>query len=452
MHRQGSAVVIGAIALACLVAQSPAQQVDAVQLVAFSDDAYYYQGDEFLVSGPPPTTGDSSDSADPTCGAADPCADCGDGCDCGSGCGGGIVGAIEGISLASLLGLSADSPLVIGGWSQWGYHNDNDGVFNTHPDLFQAQQQALYAGWTADGSDGLGLGGRVDVMYGTDASNTQSFGNPPASFDYQHGWDHGIYGWAIPQAYVEAAVGDFSVKVGHFYTLMGYQVVPATGNFFYSIPYTFNFNEAFTHTGALSTWAVSDSLTLYNGWTLGWDTGFDQLNQGNNYLGGFAYTLTEGATFTYIVTYGNLGWRDGGDDNSYAHSCVLVADLTDSIQYVGQSDLLDTSNPGVSEADSFGINQYLYYTMNDVVKLGGRVEWWKADGISLYEMAYGVNIKPLSNLTFRPEMRYNWCPSDVAPTNFLPVVSQPIYSTGNETAFSDYKNNWIFAMDAVFTF
>ncbi len=398
----------------------------------------------------------ASDCCEPACGAADACGkdaccgtDCGDGCDCGSGCGGcPIVGAVEGFSLAGLLGLAADSPLVIGGWSQWGYHNDNDGVFNTYPDHFQAQQQWLYAGWTADGSDGIGLGGRVDVLYGTDASNTQAFGNPPGSFDFLNGWDHGVYGWAMPQAYGEIAMGDFSVKIGHFWTLLGYQVVPATGNFFYSIPYTFNFNEAFTHTGALSTYKASDNLTLYNGWTLGWDTGFDQLNQGSCYLGGFSYAMGDSTTFTYIVTYGNLGWRDGGDDNSYVHSCVLIADLTDNIQYVGQSDMMNISNPGVIEADAVGLNQYLYYTVNDVVKAGGRMEWWKADGISLYEMAYGLNIKPLGNLLFRPEIRYNWCPSDVPPTNFLPVAS----TTGNSTAFSDYKNNWIFGTDMIFTF
>ena len=41
-----------------------------------------------------------------------------------------------------------------------------------------------------------------------------------------------------------------------------------------------------------------DAVTLYGGWTLGWDTGFDQLNSGNNFLGGFAYALSDNITFT----------------------------------------------------------------------------------------------------------------------------------------------------------
>ncbi len=400
----------------------------------------------------------ASDCCAPNCG--DP-ASCGDGVGCGDKCAEPsalaaccpIAGAAEGFSLANAIGLSAKSPWIIGGWSQWGWHDRNDGVFNTYPNRFQAQQQWLYAGRKADGSNGLGFGGRVDLVYGTDASNTQSFGNPPGSFDYQNGWDHGVYGWALPQAYVEAAVGDFSVKVGHFWTLLGYQVVPATGNFFYSIPYTFNFNEAFTHTGALTTYKASDRLTLYNGWTLGWDTGFDQVNQGNSYLGGFAYTISDDVTFTYIVTYGNLGWRDGGDSNSYVHSCVLVANITDKFQYVGQSDTMRTSNPGVSQLDTIGINQYLYYTFTPVLKAGARIEWWKANGQSIYEMAYGLNIRPINNMVFRPEIRYNWAPSGVGQmSEFLPVTSPPIYSVGNETTAGDYINNTIVGMDMVYTF
>jgi hypothetical protein len=380
---------------------------------------------------------------------------CGDACAAPSAlaCACPAAGALEGFSLANAIGLGANSPWIIGGWSQWGYHNRNDGVFNTHPHHFDAQQQWLYLGRNANGANGLDIGGRVDLLYGTDASNTQSFGNPPGTFDYQNGWDHGVYGWALPQAYLEAAYGDLSVKVGHFWTLLGYQVVPATGNFFYSIPYTFNFGEAFTHTGALSTYKASDRLTLYNGWTLGWDTGYDQLNSGNSYLGGFAYTLTDDVTFTYIVTYGNLGWRDAGSKNSYVHSCVLVANLTDNLQYVGQSDMMRTDNPGVSQLDTIGLNQYLFYSLTDTLKAGTRVEWWKANGQSIYEMAYGLNIRPIKNLVFRPEVRYNWAPSGVGQmSEFLPVTSPPIYSVGNETQASDYINNTIFGMDMVYSF
>ena len=67
-------------------------------------------------------------------------------------------------------------------------------------------------------------------MYGIDAGDTQAFGNErrlghrPRTFQTGGG-----YGYAIPQAYVELAANNWSVKAGHFYTLIGYEVVTAPG-------------------------------------------------------------------------------------------------------------------------------------------------------------------------------------------------------------------------------
>ena len=155
-------------------------------------------------------------------------------------------------------------------------------VFDDVPDHMHLGQQWFYLGRTVDGSGGFDLGGRIDVVYGTDAQKTQAFGNPNAGVRGFGTWDasldHGEYGWAIPQAYGEFAVGDLGVKIGHFFTPIGYEVVPVTGNFFRSHSYTMFNSEPFTHTGVLGTYTGFDAVTLYGGWTLGWDTGFDQLN------------------------------------------------------------------------------------------------------------------------------------------------------------------------------
>ena len=34
-------------------------------------------------------------------------------------------------------------------------------------------------------------------------------------------------------------------------------------------------------------------MTYYAGWTLGWDTGYDQFGNGNNFIGGFTAQLNE---------------------------------------------------------------------------------------------------------------------------------------------------------------
>ena len=107
----------------------------------------------------------------------------------------------DAFSLNDLMG--EDRPFDIGGWTQIGYHDKSNGVFNAHPDALRLHQQWLYAERVADGSDGLDFGFRFDAMYGVDGANTQAFGNPPGSWDFLNGFDHGIYGWALPQAYGE---------------------------------------------------------------------------------------------------------------------------------------------------------------------------------------------------------------------------------------------------------
>ena len=356
---------------------------------------------------------------DPCCG--DPC--CGDGVAATgllSGMGPGIV---EGFSLAGALGIDA---LDIGGWSEFGWTDDviplsttpgDELSFRDTPDNLDLNQQWFYIGKAADGSNGLGLGFRADIMYGTDAHTAQSFGNPPGvvtggpgdgTFDNNTRWDHGVYGWAIPQLYGEVAVGDFSVKVGHFFTVAGYEVVPATGNFFYSHALTHFNSEPFTHTGLLSAYTGFEGITLYNGWTLGWDTGFDSINSGSSYIGGIGLSLSDAITFTYINTYGNFGDRDLGGDDSYYHSLLLTVGVTDKLQYVAESDYLRTDN---TDEDDLSIVNYLFYGVNDWLKAGTRIEWWKNEGVSNYEFTSGVNISLLGNLIVRPEYRSDWVPA-----------------------------------------
>lgn len=344
------------------------------------------------------------------CAPADCCAPAG--CDlgcgeyCGEGCGEYCMEPKE-------------SAITFGGWIQFGYTNNvtplstapNDNLsFNDHPDRFNLHQGWLFAEKVADGSSGLDWGFRIDVMYGVDAPQTQAFGNPAGSWDFGGDWTRGAgYGFALPQLYAELAKGDWSVKAGHFYTLVGYEVVTAPDNFFFSHALTMFNSEPFTHTGVIATYAAGDNATLYGGWTAGWDTGFDQLNNGSSFLGGFSTNLGDDVTFTYIATAGDLGWRGNG----YSHSLVFDMALTDKLNYVLQSDLVRTNDHDADPTtkggdDDIGINQYLIYTVSEKIGVGCRAEWWKNEGASQYATTYGVNLKPMDNIMIRPEIRYDW--------------------------------------------
>jgi Putative beta-barrel porin-2, OmpL-like. bbp2 len=310
-----------------------------------------------------------------------------------------------------------------GGWFQVGYHDENNRLsrvrgdlfdFNDVPDDINLHQFWFYVEDLADADCGCAdWGYRVDVVYGTDAQKTQAFGNDDGTWDVT--FDNGVYGTAIPQAYLEFAWDDWSAKVGHFFTIVGYEVVPATGNFFYSHAYTMFNSEPFTHTGILLTNTANDCVTWYAGWTLGWDTGFDQNGDGSNFLGGVGLQMTDDVKYTYILTAGDFGWRGEG----YSHSNVLDVTLSECWQYVVQSDYVTTDFAvpvtGFDNED-VGVNQYLFYTLNDCWKLGGRLEWWKSNNdpygvgrsTSYYGATMGVNYRSNANLVFRPEVRYNW--------------------------------------------
>ena len=308
-----------------------------------------------------------------------------------------------------------ESEIVFGGWVQMGYHSrvtpaattaNDGGSFNNHPHRFNLHQGWLYAEKVADGRCGLDWGFRMDLMYGVDASDTQSFGNPAGSWDNGGSFGHGSgYGWAIPQLYGELASGNWTIKAGHFYTLVGYEVVTAPDNFFYSHSLTMFNSEPFTHTGVLASYSLGSDTTLYGGWTAGWDSGFDSVNDGSSFLGGFSTSAGANSTFTYITTAGNFGARNnnGGDTNGYAHSIVLDTEIADDLNFVLQSDLVSWGND-----DDVGINTYLIKTLTDQLGVGVRTEWWKNDGASQYATTLGINITPAENLIIRPEVRHDW--------------------------------------------
>ncbi len=328
-----------------------------------------------------------------------------------------------------------DNGYVMGGFTQFGYQSAPDGAFAGNGPFvnqkeyktFGLNQQYLYFGKVADGSEGLDWGFRTDAIFGLDGNEGQAFGNVnPGRYDYFNGWNHGAYEWALPQAYAEVASGNLSVKAGHFYTLMGYEVIPSNGNFFLSRQLTFYNSEPFTHTGVMASYKVSDKLIVHNCWVLGMDSGFYQYNQANAYHGGLTYNIDDKTTFNFTTLLGDLGWRGDGAINSL----FLTRKWGDKFSTVHQFDVLSTNAPvnfnanptpgtfvsgppgnGVAR-NSTGLINYAFYDINSKLKAGARYEWYKADGTSYQTLTGGFNIKPTANLVIRPEVRYMFSPGN----------------------------------------
>jgi hypothetical protein len=361
------------------------------------------------------------------------------------------------------------------GANNWGSSFNGPVTFNDRNWQGQMNQLYLVNEKTLDTEDGLDWGGRVDLLYGTDYIFTTARGLDANLFNQGGAPDWGsnrYYGLAMPQLYGEVGYGDHAVKFGHFYTIIGYEVVPAIGNFFYTHAYTMQYGEPFTHTGILDVWTVNDQLTIYGGITNGWDNFSDPINSfgianpgypGANsnaaFLGGVTFKSSdETQALTTTVSSGNeIGSFSGAAFASPANignrsvvSTVYVNEVTDKLTYVFQNDNgwqfnantgLETIGQQPGTAYWYGINQYLFYTINDNLVAGMRLEWFRdnngyrvinplrnalfgqapAQGGyqgNFWEMTYGLNWRPMgsSNWMIRPEIRYDWYSPDTPGT------------------------------------
>jgi hypothetical protein len=337
------------------------------------------------------------------------------------------------------------------GWNIYGFvaagaaTNDDSSFFNgptTFPDYSDGYLNQLYAitERTVDtGGCGWDWGGRLDLLYGTDYIFTQATGLETRD-DGSPKWNSDpFYGLAMPQIYGEVAYNNLAVKLGHFYTPIGYEVVPATGNFFYTHAYTMQYGEPFTHTGALATWAYNDRTNVILGFVNGWDH-FDRQNDTGALIAGFTWNNGCGlnVALTGIASPNeskNVLAPTAFDTNRDMYSLVVSYDVTDNLQYVFQHDNAYQREGSVfvdgASAEWYGINQYLFYTINDCWKAGTRFEWFRDDdgarvgairpgnplppggfAGNFWALSAGLNWSPHANFTVRPEVRYDWYDGD----------------------------------------
>jgi hypothetical protein len=318
---------------------------------------------------------------------------------------------------------------------------------------------------TEDG--GWDLGGRVDLLYGTDYVFTTARGLDGNLLNQvvpgQPSWGNRYYGLAMPQLYGEVGYNNHAVKFGHFYTIIGYEVVPAIGNFFYTHAYTMQYGEPFTHTGILDTWKADDQMTVYAGITNGWDNfsdpmgilgpisnpGYPGYNSNAAFLGGVTFKNSdETQALTMTTSSGNElanPYTGTAVGNRSILSTVYTNELSDKVTYVFQNDngwqfnagtpnTLNAGQPGT--AQWYGINQYLFYNFTESVVGGMRFEWFRDNNGyrvfnpirnsifggpvgsgyqgNFWQVTWGLNWKPNRNWIIRPELRYDWYSPDKA--------------------------------------
>lgn len=309
----------------------------------------------------------------------------------------------------------------------------NDPMFN---------QAYLVAERALRGED-ISLGGRIDFIYGYDFLLAQSRGWE-LTRDAQNKWNNNSfdYGLAIPQLYGEIGTETASVKIGHFYSIVGYEGLPAINNFFYSHSYSYQFAGPFTHWGALGLYKVNDNLTVQAGLVNGWNA-VDRLNNQVNFLGGARWTdKLFWASFAIVAGGGSPdapalgGAQTSGTEMRY--SAIVGLTPVEGVEYVFHhwyglaADYTPTGQTGLW----YGIDQYLYYTLDKQWRVGGRFEWFRdEDGTrvglnrpanpnkrpfpgNFYSATAGVNWTPNDNVRLRPEIRWDWYDGNANPRPF----------------------------------
>jgi hypothetical protein len=372
-----------------------------------------------------------------------------------------------------------DNGLKVGGSTvqsfTWNWSSPNDRfngpvTWTDRSNEYQLNQQWLYLEKATDTSENdLDVGGRVDINYGTNYRWMTSAGLEDR---WSLNTNRSFYGLAIPQMYGEVAYKDVKVKAGHFASPVGYLGLDMSANAVNTLPYTYQYGEAFTHTGAIATWQVSENLSVGSGFTRGWDN-WDGSGAGSpnlGYIGTANYTIDECSSLALVVLW-SREWNnkvdgDGNIDYSgrYLQTLVYQRKLSEELTWVFQTDYGHQGNTAdfsgardIGDSDWYGINQYLLWQQTDKVTWVGNFEWFRDEngyrvgpflptpttpgsatrGLAaprfgyagnFYQVTVGPKWMPTKNLYIRPNLRFDWYSGE----SLNPDQSKP-FGDGNKS-------------------
>ncbi len=286
---------------------------------------------------------------------------------------------------------------------------------------------------------GFDWGYRIDALFGTNTAQCVNDGG------FDGGWTPSGDGYAasIYQMYAEVGVGNFSLKVGKFGTLLGYESVNATENLFNSASYMYD-HEPATHCGGLLTYDMTEKLSLNFGITTGSDTSFENDDDDIGFLFGVGYQITDRLYVGYAAHWASIhGGEDGrrsnnsydyydlfdgvpaGDHDEFLQTVTVSWDVTDRFNYTFvtnygnmTSDLV-YENADFSSSPSYdqvGIANYFSYELTEKVTLAFRYEWFNQSAetggeskeANYHDVSFSAIYRPTENILIRPEIRYDW--------------------------------------------
>ena len=330
--------------------------------------------------------------------------------------------------------------ISVGGWIEQGItfnaqepasrFNGPVATNDRHADYQLNQLWAYMVRPTKTDGCGFDIGGRVDMVFGTD----WRFGINRGLEDRINGLDQ-YYGLVLPQFYLEVAVNYLTVKIGHFAGILDYEAVPAILNPFYSHSYSYGYTVPQLVTGLLASYQLTEQWSIDAGFHRGWMM-FEDNNENLDFMGGVRWKAPSGRTdLAYAVSVGPQD--NAGQQDRFVHSLVLRHRFSPRLQYIlvhnlgWENDAVFWAQEGPRDAEWYGINQYFIYTISPKLSAATRIEWLRDDdGVRIagvgnvvpgkgwpalpgfagnfYELTLGLNWRPHTNLLVRPEVRWDW--------------------------------------------
>lgn len=250
---------------------------------------------------------------------------------------------------------------------------------------------------------GIDWGFGADFMFGADYRAMRTIS----------GWDQDwktsddyYYGFSMPQLYAELAYNFWSVQIGRFYGCHGYEAVRADERFFYSVGLAYDSLPA-TNTGVMVNYNGFDNADIAFGWVAGDDTGFGTDYGQSAFIGSICYHFGDWSSLSWSIQAGR-GGLFGVDTDEFINTLVYTARFSPHWGYAFEYDYGSNYRENVAEYHFNALSNYLFYTLNDCWRFGGRMEWlWESGSQQTWELTLGANWTPTSWLTVRPEIRYD---------------------------------------------
>jgi len=154
-------------------------------------------------------------------------------------------------------------------------------LFTDRANSFRMNQANLSAEQDIDSSvSAFNWGWRIEGMYGTDSRFTHTVGLFDRATNSPYQWD--LVEGSVSGHFPVIFSGGIDVKAGIYPTPIGYEVIDANGNFFYTHSYIFNYGIPLKHTGAYATAHVTDMVDIWAGVDSGVNAGVPWLRGSDN--------------------------------------------------------------------------------------------------------------------------------------------------------------------------